>query len=65
MEQSTQKQRPRIKKVGEYKIFLNEVLGEGGFGKVFVAEDTNKKEKVAIKCINREMCIFVSLFSEG
>ena len=40
---------PDFKTIGKYKVDRDKVLGRGGFGKVYLAEDLKKKEYVAAK----------------
>ena len=51
---------PKIKSIAEYDIHMDQKLGEGGFGEVYIAEDTKRKEKVAIKFIHKNESIFPS-----
>ncbi|HSP86912.1 MAG TPA: protein kinase, partial [Ignavibacteriaceae bacterium] len=46
-------ERKNAKYISHYK--LGEVLGQGGMGKVFLAEDTNTKKIAALKVINPEI----------
>ena len=46
-----------MKVVGNFIYQLNESLGEGVYGKVFLGRDKNTNEKVAIKRI--ELSLFI------
>ena len=41
----------RKKKITNYTIFMDNKLGEGAFGKVYVGEQDNTKLKVAVKVL--------------
>lgn len=48
---SSKTSKGKKKIVGEYELYLEKVLGVGGFGRVIEGFDTKKKEKVAVKMI--------------
>jgi len=45
-----------VKKIGDYKMFLNKVLGEGTYGNVYEGLHSLNKERVAIKVIDKKKC---------
>lgn len=51
MSKTSGKAKSQKKIIGEYEVYLDKVLGVGGFGKVLEGFDTKKKEKVAVKMI--------------
>jgi len=57
MSKTSAKTKTQKKIVGEYEVYLDKVLGVGGFGKVLEGFDTNKKEKVAVKMIKSNVLI--------
>lgn len=57
MSKTSGKTKSQKKIVGEYEVYLDKVLGVGGFGKVLEGFDTKKKEKVAVKMIKSNVLI--------
>jgi serine/threonine protein kinase len=45
------------KKIDNYSIFLNEKLGEGSYGSVYLGEKDKTKEKVAVKMLSKKKSI--------
>lgn len=43
------------KVVDRYRIQMNQKLGEGSFGKVYVAIDTSNENKVAMKILEKQV----------
>ena len=48
----------RKKKITNYTVLMDNKLGEGAFGKVYVGEQDNTKLKVAIKVLEKKAGIF-------
>lgn len=45
----------RVKTITGYNIFLDQMLGKGAFGEVFVGESQKTKQKVAIKALQKKL----------
>jgi hypothetical protein len=43
-----------VKQIDGYKIRMNEILGKGSFGSVYVGEADKTHKKVAVKVINKK-----------
>ena len=55
----------RKKKITNYTILLNKLLGEGASGKVYVGEQDNTKLKVAVKILEKKTGSFSIMQSIG
>ncbi len=52
-----------VKQIDGYKIKMNECLGKGAYGSVFVGESDKTHKKVAIKVIQKNASKSYSKFS--
>lgn len=48
-----------IKQIDGYKIRMNDCLGRGAYGSVYVGESDKTHKKVAIKIIQKDASIFL------
>jgi serine/threonine protein kinase len=42
-----------VKQIDGYKIFLNQLLGQGSFGDVYVGVSDKTQQKFAVKVLNK------------
>lgn len=52
-----------VKQIDGYKIRMNECLGRGAYGSVYIGESDKTHKKVAIKVIQKDASKFLSLHS--
>lgn len=52
-----------IKQIDGYKIKMNECLGKGSYGSVYVGESDTTHKKVAIKVIPKDASTFLIILS--
>jgi len=52
-----------VKQIDGYKIRMNECLGKGAYGTVYIGESDKTHKKVAIKVIQKNASIYASYSS--
>jgi hypothetical protein len=53
-----------IKQIDGYKIYMNEMIGQGAYGSVYIGINDTTGTKVAVKILNKSnSTIFIKIFS--